>query len=206
MKTGNKEAHLERLNDNPYRLNRLVMFPQMTQQQFVDHVVPGQLSRQMLRNVELGLPTTPPENLTFILSHHSSASLYYQDPDRLLADYHQFQINTRRNTGLIFGDTDYTDVDFRWLEHADPEYFTNRKPRTLSTMHYTNVTALASMLCYPLQQLQRLNDVSRPSAVGDSFKRVLRDLGYNDGWINQLARNHEVAIELHKSKKKVTFS
>lgn len=200
MKTGNKEAHLERLNDNPYRLNRLVMFPQMTQQQFVDSVVPGQLSRQMLRNVELGLPTTPPENLTFILSHHSSASLYYQDPDSLLRDYHQFQIKTRQSTGLIFGDTHLTDPDFRYIEGI------TTKPRTLSTMHYTNVTALASMLCYPLQQLQRLNDDSRPSAVGDSFKRVLRDLGYNDGWINQLARNHEVAIELHKSKKKVTFS
>lgn len=200
MKTGNKEAHLERLNDNPYRLNRLVMFPQMTQQQFVDSVVPGQLSRQMLRNVELGLPTTPPENLTFILSHHSATSLYYQDPDRLLADYHQFQINTRRNTGLIFGDTYLTDPDFRYIEGI------TTKPRTLSTMHYTNVTSLASKLCYPLQQLQRLNDDSRPSAVGDSFKRVLRDLGYNDGWINQLARNHEVAMSLHKSKKKVTFS
>lgn len=200
MKTGNKEAHLERLNDNPYRLNRLVMFPQMTQQQFVDSVVPGQLSRQMLRNVELGLPTTPPENLTFILSHHSSASLYYQDPDSLLRDYHQFQIKTRQSTGLIFGDTHLTDPDFRYIEGI------TTKPRTLSTMHYTNVTALASMLCYPLQQLQRLNDDSRPSAVGDSFKRVLRDLGYNDGWINQLARNHEVAMTLHKSKKKVTFS
>lgn len=172
----------------------------MTQQQFVDSVVPGQLSRQMLRNVELGLPTTPPENLTFILSYHSSASLYYQDPDSLLRDYHQFQIKTRQSTGLIFGDTHLTDPDFRYIEGI------TTKPRTLSTMHYTNVTALASMLCYPLQQLQRLNDDSRPSAVGDSFKRVLRDLGYNDEWINQLARNHEVAMSLHKSKKKVTFS
>lgn len=186
MKTGNKEAHLERLNDNPYRLNRLVMFPQMTQQQFVDSVVPGQLSRQMLRNVELGLPTTPPENLTFILSHHSSSSLYYQDPDRLLADYQQFQIKTRIDSGLLFGS-------------SLPESH-------LYNLHSHNITALASMLCYPLQQLQRLNDDSRPSAVGDSFKRVLRDLGYTEEWITQLARNHEAALSLHKSKKKVTFS
>lgn len=200
MKTGNKEANLERLNDNPYRLCRLIMFPQMSQAQFVDTVVPGQLSRQMLRNVELGLPTLPPENLTFILSHHSSTSLYYQDPDSLLRDYQAFQLKTRQETGEIFGDAHYADPDFRYLKGI------TIKPRTLSTMHHYNITALAAKLCYPLQPLQRLNHDTRPGAVGDTFARVLRDLGYTEGWITQLAKNHEIALEMYKSAKKIDWS
>lgn len=203
MKTGNKEASLERLNNNPYRLTRLVMFPNVSQAQFCDSIVPGQLSRQMLRNVELGLPTTPPENLTYILSHHGANSLYYQDPDRLLSDYKMFQLHTRQATGHIFGDPDYTDVGFRYLEHASPEF--NQKPRILNTMHPYGVTELASLLCYPLQQLQRLNHISRPAPVGDSFRRVLMDMGYSTPWIDQLAKNHEAAIRLSK-KRKVVFS